>query len=41
MPEIITVSLSKLVASDANMRKIARDSGEEELAASIAAHGLL
>ena len=41
MAEIVTVPLSKLTASDANMRKTARDSGVEELAASIAAHGLL
>ena len=41
MTEIVTVSLSKLVASEANMRKTARESGIEELAASIAAHGLL
>ena len=41
MAEIVTVPLSKLTASDANMRKTARDSGLEELAASIAAHGLL
>jgi ParB family transcriptional regulator, chromosome partitioning protein len=41
MAEIVTVPLSKLIASDANMRKTARDSGVEELAASIAAHGLL
>ena len=41
MAEIVTVLLSKLTASDANMRKTARDSGLEELAASIAAHGLL
>jgi len=41
MAEIVTVPLSKLIASDANMRKTARDSGVEELAASVAAHGLL
>ena len=41
MVEIVTVPLSKLTASDANMRKTARESGLEELAASIAAHGLL
>ena len=41
MAEIVTVPLSKLTASDANMRKTARDSGLDELAASIAAHGLL
>ena len=41
MAEIVTVPLSKLTASDANMRKTARDSGVEELAASVAAHGLL
>ena len=33
MAEIITVPLSKLTASDANMRKTARESGIEELAA--------
>ncbi|MEC4594831.1 ParB/RepB/Spo0J family partition protein [Nitrospirillum amazonense] len=41
MGELLTLPLSKLSASDANMRKTARDSGLEELAASIAAHGLL
>ena len=41
MVEIVTVPLSKLAASGANMRKTARENGIEELAASIAAHGLL
>jgi ParB family transcriptional regulator, chromosome partitioning protein len=35
------ISLAKLVPSSANVRKTGRDTGIEELAASIAAHGLL
>ncbi|MDE2464878.1 MAG: ParB N-terminal domain-containing protein, partial [Alphaproteobacteria bacterium] len=35
------VPLAKLVASDKNVRRTGRDAGIEELAASIAAHGLL
>jgi ParB family transcriptional regulator, chromosome partitioning protein len=35
MAEIVTVPLSKLTASDANMRKTARDSGVEELAVNL------
>lgn len=41
MTDIVTVPLSKLIASDANMRRTARETGIDELAASIAAHGLL
>lgn len=40
-PFVRMIPLSKLVPSDANVRKTARDAGIEELAASIAAHGLL
>jgi ParB family chromosome partitioning protein len=39
--EIETISLNKLKASDANVRKTGRDANIEQLAASIAAHGLL
>lgn len=35
------IPLSKLAPSDANVRKTGRDAGVDELAASIAAHGLL
>lgn len=41
MIEIMHVPLAKLVACDANMRRTARESGLEELASSIQAHGLL
>lgn len=40
-PAIQMIPLSKLVPSKANVRKTARDAEIEELAASIAAHGLL
>ncbi len=40
-PFVRMIPLSKLVPSDANVRRTARDAGIEELAASIAAHGLL
>jgi ParB family chromosome partitioning protein len=38
---ITEISLSKLVPSEANVRRTGRDANIEELAASIAAHGLL
>jgi ParB family chromosome partitioning protein len=41
MTDIISVPLNKLVPSQANVRRVGRESGIEELAASIAAHGLL
>ncbi|MGO9171794.1 MAG: ParB/RepB/Spo0J family partition protein [Rhodomicrobium sp.] len=40
-PFMRMIPLSKLVSSLANVRKTGRDYGIEELAASIAAHGLL
>ena len=41
-PFVVMIPLSKLVPSPANVRKTGgRDLGIEELAASIAAHGLL
>lgn len=40
-PFVRLIPLSKLVPSSANVRKTARETGIEELAASIAAHGLL
>jgi len=41
MAEIVTIPLNKLAPSPENIRKTGRESGIEELAASIAAHGLL
>ena len=41
MTDTVNITLDKLVAWEGNVRKTATDSGIEELAASIAAHGLL
>ena len=41
MTETTDIPLNKLIAWDGNVRKTDADSGLEELAASIAAHGLL
>ena len=41
MTDTVNITLDKLVAWEGNIRKTATDSGIEELAASIAAHGLL
>ncbi len=41
MTDIISVPLNKLVPSAANVRRVGRETGIDELAASIAAHGLL
>ena len=41
MTDTVNITLDKLVAWEGNVRKTATDSGLEELAASIAAHGLL
>lgn len=41
MTDTVNITLDKLVAWEGNVRQTATDSGIEELAASIAAHGLL